>query len=531
MRNAASPNAVAVAIIGRRLVLAGVVLLLHACTTLGPDFEQPDVGWVDDWQPDLYGQRVDDAGAVESDLRFWWKLFDDPVLNGLIETARRENPTLRLAGLRILESRALLGVAGSGLYPQVQQLSGSAAYIDQRESGGATGSSDNSFGTYQAGFALGWELDFWGRFRRGIESADSAFFASLANQQDAQVLLSAQVADLYFTYLTLQRRIETAEDNARIQRRSFEITERIYLEGQQAELDLQQARTQYLSTLATIPGLELNLVKTRNALAVLLARPPGDVPELAEAGNGALPQVDKVLISAVPARLLARRPDVRAALWQVAAQSAQIGIAEADLYPAISLNGSIGWSGNTLSATPDIGTLAVGPAFTWNILDYGRISNNIRVQDARLQQLIEQYRNVLLQAAREIDDAAITMVRTHEQQELLVEVVVAAERALDLANVRFQEGYSDFQRVLDSQRAYFTQTDREQANRGALISSVIALYKALGGGWLETDLDQIAPADIRETMQTRSDWGDLLDQPLPPGDTEPAKYLETEANE
>ncbi len=515
----------------QRLALLGSIVLLNACTTLGPDYARPDVAWLDDWNPDLYGQRGDGADPDESDLRFWWQLFDDPVLNQLIDTARQENPTLRLAGLRILESRALLGIAGSSLYPQVQQLSGSAAYVDTRDSGGAGGSSGTSFGSYQLGFGLGWELDFWGRFRRGIESADSAFFASLANQQAAQVLLSAQVADLYFGYLTLQRRIATAEENAAIQRRSYEITERIYREGQQAELNLQQALTQYLSTLATIPALKLSLVKTRNALAVLLGRPPGTLPELAGAGSGALPDVGKIFVHALPAKLLERRPDVRAALWQIAAQSAQIGLAEAEFYPSISLNGNLEWSGNTLGASPDVSTLAAGPAFRWNLFDYGRIANNVRVQDARLQQLIEQYRNVLLQAAREIDDAAITLVRTQEQQDLLVDAVVSAKRALTLANVRFQEGYSDFQRVLDAQRVYFSQTDREQANRGALIASVIALYKALGGGWLETDMDGVVPADVRDTMRERSDWGELLEQPLPPSDIDPSSYYETDAND
>src|SRR5688572_22764031 len=222
------------------------VLVLTACTTLGPDYEEPEVAWLSNWQSDLYGQVGRPEQQAELDVRFWWRLFNDPVLDELIETARRENPTLRIAGLRILESRAVLGIASSNRYPQLQQASGAVNYVDSRERGGQAGDRDQSFTTYRAGFDVGWELDFWGRFRRGIESAEAGFFASITAQQDVQVLLSAQVADLYFAYRTTLLRIEIARENAAIQKRSFEITEKIYESGQGSELDLQQAKTQYL---------------------------------------------------------------------------------------------------------------------------------------------------------------------------------------------------------------------------------------------------------------------------------------------
>jgi NodT family efflux transporter outer membrane factor (OMF) lipoprotein len=513
-----------------RVALIGVALALNACTTLGPDYQEPEVGWLAAWQTNLYGQAGDPVQEGAVDLGFWWQLFDDPVLNELIATARRENPSLRIAALRILESRALLGIAGSGLYPQVQQLGGAIDYVNTQQWGGAAAGGDQSLVSYQAGFNLGWELDFWGRFRRGIESADAAFFASLANQQDAQVLLSAQIADLYYAYRTTERRIAIAEENAAIQKRSYEITERIYRSGQQAELDLQQAKTQYLATLATIPGLQLTLTQTRNALAALLGRPPGVLPELTQ-GGGQLPGIAPPLIRDIPARLLQRRPDVRAALWQVAAQSAQIGIAEADFYPAISLTGSIGWSGSSLSGSPETGTLLVGPALRWNLFDHGRIANNVRVQDARLQQLIEQYQNTVLQAAREIDDAAISVVKTREQQQLLHQSVLASQRATTLAQTRYHEGYADFQRVLDAQGAMFAQAERELLNQGSHISAVIALYKALGGGWLEADVATVIPAAVRDTMRQRTDWGGLLDQPLPDAGASPPMTPEATQHE
>lgn len=489
------------------------VFLLNACTTLGPDYEEPKVDWLDDWKTTLYGQVTTPEARNEEELRFWWRIFDDSVLNQLIEIAREENPGLRVAGLRILESRAQLGIAGSTLYPQVQQVGGAITYVNSQQSGN-TLPGDQSFVSGQAGFNLAWELDFWGRFRRGIESADAAFFASIANQQDVQILLSAQVADLYYAYRTTQLRIGIARENAALQRRSYEITQRIFDSGQESELDLQQAKSQYLATLSTIPDLEITLFKTRNALATLLGRPPGDVPEL-QGKLKSLPTVGPQSISEIPAQLLMRRPDVRAGAWQIATQSAQIGIAEADFYPAISLLGSIGWAGNTLSGSPNTGTLAIGPGLTWNIFDYGRIRNNVRLQDARLQQLIEQYQNTVLQAAREIDDAAISVVKTAEKKPPLRESKLAAQRSLELSTTLYREGYVDFQRVLDAQRAAFSQSERELINQGSHIGAVISLYSSLGGGWLDTPIDQLIPERTRKAMEERTDWGNLLREPLP----------------
>ena len=514
-------------ILNRYMLLMPLFLFFHACTTLGPDYREPEVQWLDEWQSDLYGQVGSPEQQAQVDLRFWWRLFDDPALNRLIELARMTNPSMRIAGLRILESRAALGIATGLRYPQVQQATGALAYVRNQQYGESATEKDQDLVSYQAGFDIGWELDFWGRFRRGIESADAAFFASIHNQQDLQVLLSAQIADLYYAYYTNLQRIAIARDNVAIQKRSYDITERRYKSGQESELDLQQAKTQYLATLSTIPALEIAVTQFRNALCALLARAPGDLPELGETAR-ALPTVDPVVFQGIPAFLLKRRPDVRAAAWQVAAQSAQIGIAEAQLYPAVSLLGTIGWSGNTLGGIPDTGALVVGPSFTWNLFNYGRIKNNVRVQDARLQQTIESFQERVLRAAREIEDAAISMLKTHEQKAVLGESVQAAERSLKLANTLFREGYADFQRVLDAQRALAAQSEREIINQGDHISAVINFYKALGGGWLNPTIDTLVPESMLHTMETRSDWGDLLEAPLP--DPSPSN-AEVEKNE
>lgn len=502
--------------LGSLTCLLSAMLALGGCSTLGPDYREPEIEWLERWQPDLYGVTGTSQAQDEDELRFWWRTFNDPTLNRLILAAQTDSPSLRIAGLRILESLALLGIADSTRYPQLQQALGGIDAVHTEQRGGAAGNDSQDLLSYSAGFNLGWELDFWGRFRRGIESADAAFFASIANQRATQVLLNAQLADLYFTYRTTELRIAIAQENAKIQQRSFEITEKIFHSGSDSELDLQQAKTQYLATLSTIPDLELSLTTLRNALCALLGRPPGNLPELKPLAKGErLPAIDRVRIQGIPANLLLRRPDLRAEAWQVAAQSAQIGIAEADYYPAISLLGVLSWSGSSIDGASDTGVLSLGPHLKWNLFDYGRIENNVRLQDARLQQLIENYQNSALQAAREIDDAAIGLAKTREQESILADSVQASKRALELANKLYHEGYADFQRVLDAQRALFAQEEKLLLNQGRHVSAAIAFYKALGGGWEATPSERLLPEDLRETMQKRTDWGQLLSAPLP----------------
>ncbi len=501
----------------RRLILTFsvcIALLLQACTNLGPDFEEPEVVWVDEWETDLYGQVMAPPSEAE-DLSFWWQAFNDPILNGLIAEAQSNNQSLRIAALAILESRAFLGIATGLQYPQVQRANGSAARVDRWETEGGDSGQHSDLYTYSAGFDVGWEADFWGKYRRSVETADAAFFASINNYHNAQVLLAAQVTQSYYAYRTALRQVEIARENAALQERSLDITTKLFESGQSSELDVQQAKTQYLATISTIPSLEVTLKQIENALAILLARRPGNLPELA-AVKADLPELNSVLIAAVPAQLILRRPDVRAAVMTVAAQSSQIGVAQADLYPSISLVGTVGWSGNSLDATTDTLSTGVGPSFSWNLFNYGRIKNNVRVQDARLQQAIEAYQLSVLSAATEIDNAAISVVKTREKQDLLGEALEAARRSLTISSKRYQEGYSDFQRVLTAQQSLAARSAEYVSNQGAHISSVIDMYKALGGGWQPTTgVEILLPETTRNTMQERTDWGGLLDESLP----------------
>ena len=477
---------------------------------VGPDFTRPDVPWLGGWS----GGSLKSLG-VQTGQRpqneDWWGNFNDPVLDRLVAEAQRLNPGARTAGLRIMEARAQLGIAGSALYPQLQQVSGEVLRTGQRQSGGP----DTAFSAYSAGFDIGWELDFWGRFRRGIEAADASYLASIAQYDDIQVLVAAQVANLYCSIRTIELRLRIAHENAALQKRSLEITERLFKSGNEAELDVQQAKSFYLSTLATIPELEGSLRQTQNALSVLLARPPGALPEMS-AGKEKIPQAELDVIVDIPADLLRRRPDVRAVEMQLAAQSALIGVSEGELYPSIALFGSIGLSATSLSWSTRLLDWSLGSGLVWNVFDHGRLKNQVLVQDARFQQLYEQYQDTVLRAAREMDDAAVSFAASRMQIGILEDSVQAAKRSLDIATIQYREGLIDFQRVLDSQRTLFSQQERLVTTRGNVSLSLIALYKAIGGGWQASRRRPILDDDTREQMRARSGWNGLLGAPLPP---------------
>lgn len=496
------------------LTRPGPLLLLSAlalggCVRLGPDFQAPGEAWTKRWSSPALEQAS--QRRAYPDVRQWWQVFADPVLDGLIAEADAHNSNLKIAGLRVMEARARLGIAQSGRYPQLQQASAESLYINRRQYGG-NNPQDSHFWQHSVGFDVGWELDFWGRFSRAIESSDASYFAAQANYEDVLVLLRAQVADTYFSLRTTEARLRVARENAEQQKRNFEITEKLFNSGQSAELDLQQAKTQYLGTLSSIPELEGQVLRTRNALAVLIGQPPNALPQLLE-NQGLIPLVDRAVLQDVPASLLLRRPDVRAAELNVAAQSALIGVAETDFYPSLTLLGSIVWSTDTLKGTSNSLDLIGGPSLRWNLFDHGQISNNVRVQDARLQQLIEVYRDKVREAAREADDAASGLSKSLERERILSEAQVAAKRSLSLANSQYREGYSDFQRVLDAQRALLEQQDNYLVSRSNAVSNLIALYKALGGGWYSA-LPTVDP-DTRQQMEHRTDWGDLLHEPVP----------------
>lgn len=485
-------------------------LALNACAPVGPDFVTPEVQAPQQWaQPVAEGLET---GGVEHTQ--WWRVFDDPVLDEVVETAQHGNNNLEIAGLRVLEARAQLGVATGQLYPQTQLVAGNATYVSPANNTGIT----SNFWQYAAGLTAAWEIDFWGRFRRGIESADAAYLASIAGYDQALVLLVAQVVDTYTVIRATEEQLRIARENVKIQQRSYDIAEVLYRNGSDSELDMQQANTLLLATKATIPALEAAVRQARNALATLLGLRPGAVDRLLDGGTG-IPAIPDNISVGFPADMLRRRPDVRRAELQAMAQNALVGFAESDLYPSFSLAGSIGLAAGS-PGDSDFGdlfeadalTFSIGPSVVWPFLNYGRIKNSVRVQDARLQQALVNYRETVLQAAREAEDAMAGFIGTQAQTVVLAETVTSAKRSNDLSTLRYQEGFSDYQRVLDAQQALFTQQQRYITTRGDAVRNLVALHKALGGGWESREgLPRIDAATL-DTMQERTDWGDLLEE-------------------
>lgn len=504
-----------------RLLLAAVPALLSACAPVGPDFVRPEVPANPEWLDGELAAFEPDAAKLEA----WWQVLEDPVLDELIAVARRENNALEVAGLRVLESQARLNIAIGNKYPQQQVLAGDLSAVGVSETAANSATTDTRYTQLNAGVSVAWEIDFWGRFRRGIEAADAGLLASIASYDEAAVLLTAQVADVYALIRATEEQLRLARESYGIQERSYEIAEVLYRNGSSSELDALQAKTQLLGTAAVIPELETTLAQLRNALAVLLGRTPGNVDDILK-GEGDLPTIPESIAVGIPADLLRQRPDVRRAELQALAQNALVGVAEANLYPSFSLAGTLGVSAaegtsSTGSGESGIDTLfssdsvgyTIGPSFVWPFLNYGRIRNNVRVEDARLQQALVAYRETVLQAYREVEDAIAALAGARKQNTILEEGVQAAHRAAELSLLRYQEGFADYQRVLQAQQALFAQQQRYASNLGNVMRSFVALYRGLGGGWQSAAPPQYIDEDTRQEMQERTNWGDVLDNP------------------
>jgi NodT family efflux transporter outer membrane factor (OMF) lipoprotein len=493
------------------------ILATGACTQVGPDYQEPDLAIAESW--DTQGARTDPAEIVE-----WWTVFKDPVLNQLIEIAYQQNYNLQVAGLRVLEARAQLGIAVGSRYPQNQAFFGAATAIRSSESNANTGGGgDLRFGQFETGVGIGWEIDFWGRFQRGIQSADANLAASIASYDDALLILISQVASTYVAIRTRELQLRIAHANVELQERSYAITEVNYRNGKEAELDVQQALALLRGTQSTVPGLETALHLSRNALSTLLSQPVSDLSQIL-GSTSKVPANPPDFAIGVPADLLRRRPDIRQSELRAIAQTALVGVATADLYPSFVLSGTVGLSAatgtdTTLSGDTGFGALfsgdslqyAAGPSFSWNLFNYGRLKNNIRVQDARLQQLLVNYQNTVLRAAQEVEDSMIAYVKSLEERHLLVDAVGAAERSETLSMLRYKEGFSSYQRVLDAQQRLVVQQQRQANNLGAIAQNLISIYKALGGGWQVRENQPFIDAETQKTMQERSDWGRLLE--------------------
>jgi len=508
------------------VALFAMVFLISGCM-VGPDFVKPDAPVEGEWLQ----QQDSKIKSEPANLSDWWTVFDDPLLNKLIELASQQNLDLLNAGVRILEARAQLGIAKGFQYPQTQQVSGEANANQLSENAPNEAGADRFFYNYQLGFDAAWELDFWGRFRRGVESANASLYSSLADYDDILVSLIAEVARTYFEIRTFEQRLAVARENVKLQEESLDIAAARYEGGVADQLDETQAKALLKQTQATIPSLEAGLRQAKNALAILLGILPTEVQDILGPPNP-IPAAPIEVAVGIPAELLRRRPDIRLAEFQAAAQSAQIGIAKADLYPSFSLVGSIGLQSSDKGGirsnnahfddlfTSDGITYFIGPTFQWPVFNYGRLKNSVRVQDARFQQLVVNYQNTVLQAFQDVEDATVGFLKSQEQKSFLSESVEQYKLSVELSLIQYSEGLTDFQRVIDAQRNLAQQEDAFASVTGAVGTNLIALYKALGGGWeLRLGKDFI-PEKTKEEMRQRTDWGNQLSPEDLPEDRE-----------
>jgi outer membrane protein TolC len=507
---------------------------------VGPNYCKPPAPVASEWI-DYKDPRVK---SVEPDLAEWWRVFKDPALDALIESAYRQNISLREAGARILAARAQRGIAVGEVFPQTQQ-----AFADYQHFGLSRNLANpfpkRWFDNWDTGFSASWELDFWGKFRRAVEAADRELDASVENYDDVLVILLADVASSYTQLRTNQDRLRYAWLNVVSQYNAYHLAANKFILGAATERDLQQARQVLEQTRASVPQLEAGIRLANNQLCILLGIPPRELSEIevgtyerelmplkqvvgerirkienmvneftkhhqqqqpAEEMPGLLdgtkdPKIANLLkpleerqrtpvapaevVVGIPADLLRRRPDVRRAERQVAAQSARIGVAEADFYPHVALIGTIGVASQDLSNLFSPGSFigSIGPSVHWDILNYGRILNNVRVQDARFQELAFSYQNTVLQAGREAEDGIVGYLKAQEQTRNLEASANAASRTVQISFDQYRNGAVDFTPVVLFESTLASQLDSLAVARGNIALNLIATYRALGGGW------------------------------------------------
>jgi multidrug efflux system outer membrane protein len=471
----------------RRIRLAGLALEALLCLALlagcavGPDFKGVGVQVPEHWSGPAEPATRSPTSA-DNDLARWWTAFDDSALTSLMERAVRSNLDLMRAEARILQARAARGIAISGIGPTVD-VTGS---LQRSRSPGSSNSRTNGVvsNQYQAGFDAGWELDFFGGARRDIEAAGADLQAAMETRRDVLVTLTAEVARNYIDLRTSQQRIVIARQNFDAQQHSAELTRRRFQAGFVNGLDVANAEAQAAATAAGIPLLEAAARQSIHALGVLLgAEPAALVQELtpASAIPAALPSVPL----GVPSDLLRRRPDIREAEAAVHASTARIGVAEADLFPRFTISGSIGLQ----AAEP--GSLfnwanrlwSFGPSVSWPVFDTGRILSNIELQKAFRQEDVIAYQQTVLTALQEVENALIASAKEQEHRGALVDAVTANRKAVELATMLYTEGQVDFLNVLDAQRSLYSSEDALVQSTGTMSTNLVALYKALGGGW------------------------------------------------
>jgi len=483
------------------------IFVVSGCMMVGPDYRRPEAPVAPDWIARGAGSIAPSAEPIGP----WWESFGDPVLTDLIVEAYRQNPSLQAAGVRVLEGQARRGIAIGTLFPQTQNAVGGYRRTVASENVVVV-PPERSFDQFLAGFDVAWELDLWGAFRRGIESADAELLAAIADYDDVLVSLLAEVAANYIGIRTAQEELGVARRNAELQRKSFDIATRRAREGAVTDVDPAQSATLLHATEAQIPIFEAQIDEQASTLSALLGIPPRRVEDIVGDAPADIPSPPDRIAIGIPADLLRRRPDVRRTERLLAAQSARIGIAKADLLPHLSLVGSINLDAKDAAKFFEGRSFEAfgGPTFSWAILNYGRITNNVRVQDAAYQALVNDYTTSVLRAQADVESAVAAHRGALLRTASLRESVVAAEKVVDLVGRQYGEGAVDFTTVLLAQQFLVQQQDQLAASRGQEALTLVTLYKSLGGGWEPWMNRSVISDETASQMSARTRWGDLL---------------------
>lgn len=443
---------------------------------VGTDYTPPSMITPDYWNQSL----ASDLDSNSPSLQSWWRRFNDPTLNLLISKARDSNRDLAIAYERIAQARAARGISRSQLFPSID-FDGSVTRNRTSENLGVPGGKTSDF--WSTGLDAGWEIDFFGGVRRSIESADATLEGTEELYRDTMVSLYAEVAFNYIQIRTLEKRISVANKNIATQESSVGLTQDRLDAGLSPELDVSQAQTNLATTRSVIPTLRNQRSVAVNRLATLLGRYPAPTETLLQGSKG-IPMPKGSAGVGIPADLVRSRPDIRAAERQLAAQTAKIGVAEADLLPRFVLSGTFDLQ--ALSADKLIESSSrnygFGPAFRWNIFSAGRIQSQIAIEQSLTKQAFYNYQNSVLKGVEEVENSLATIRNERDRLSQLNTAVSSSLKTQELVNSNYTEGLIDFQNVLDAERTVFSNEDQQTVSRGQIAAGYVSLFKALGGG-------------------------------------------------
>ncbi len=423
----------------------------------------------------------------------WWRVFDDPELNVLVELAVKNNPDVRIAVHRVDASRALRDFTMGQYYPTVDAFGSYERSQDSKDGVVQTRKIPKSIDLHSAGLDFVWEIDLFGRIKRSVESSQASYEASIEDYRNVMVTLLSEVCDNYIEYRTTQARIAYARDNVQIQKETLELTRSRYKSELVGELDVRQAEFNLANTQSVIPTLLIAEEAFCNRLAVLQGKMPGELKE--ELGPYTkLPSISEKVTIGLPADLLRYRPDIRSAERQLAAQTAQIGVATADLYPSLQLTGNFEIQSRRFTGLGNINNRAYvwGPDLRWNIFEGNRIKNNIRIQEATALELLVNWENTVLLAVEDVRNAVTSYVEQTQRRDYLQASVKAALRSVDLVETQYKTGLTDFQNVLDTQRTLFLQQDSLAISEGLVLKNLVQVYKAFGAGCYNVNISYTA---------------------------------------